>query len=300
MKDDENLYSSTTGPVTVNAPQPVVCPLGHIIYAGTKWNSRATYAHAAPPDYMRPTPHYLVVYTLEGEADYRDETGVSTILRPGSLMWSTPGINQSYGPRNGTRWSEFFMWFSGPVFDAWQSAGFPGSQSRHLSLLPVEFWLRKFMDIVTSEEGPVRRTPFMRICALQALLADAIHCDEAERESAGDLAWREEACRRLCEGTMTSPSLEAIARTLRVSYSLFRKRFLACTGVTPGQFRATEIMRRASMRLLESTDTLGEIARDFGFHDAFHFSRRFKDMHGMSPTDFRRQAHPHALSRNPR
>ena len=41
---DPNLYFSTPGPFTIDAPQPVSCPMGRIIYAGTKWNSRATYA----------------------------------------------------------------------------------------------------------------------------------------------------------------------------------------------------------------------------------------------------------------
>lgn len=106
---DPNLHFSSPGPVRVHAPQPVVCPLGQIVYAGTKWDSRATYAHAAPPNFMRPTPHYLLVYTLEGSADYVDSTGLSTVLREGSLVWTKPGVNQSYGPQRGVRWSEFFM-----------------------------------------------------------------------------------------------------------------------------------------------------------------------------------------------
>ena len=100
--------------------------MGRIIYAGTKWNSRATYAHAPPPDFMRPAPHFLVVYTLEGEADYADSTGVKTVLRRGSLLWTRPGVRQSYGPRQGQCWSELFLWFTGPLFDTWQTQGFPG------------------------------------------------------------------------------------------------------------------------------------------------------------------------------
>ena len=294
---DENLYFSTEGPVTIHAPQPISCPLGQVIYAGTKWNSRATYAHAPAPDYLRPTPHYLLVYTLEGEADYRDETGVRTVMGTGSLMWSLPGINQSYGPRKGSRWSEFFMWFSGPVFDAWKKAGFPGSQSRHLRLTPVEFWLRRFMDIVTPQKGSTQETPLTRICAFQALLAEAIHFDGLAMETVEHLAWKKEACQRLQEGTLTSPTLDEVAHAMHVSYPLFRRRFLALTGTTPGHFRTGEIMRRASTRLLESSDTIGQIAQTYGFHDAFHFSRRFKEMQGMTPSDFRRQVHPHAKPR---
>ena len=58
---DKNLYSSTRGPFTIHAPQPVVCTIGKIVFAGTKWNSQATYAHAPPPDYLRPTPHNWIL-----------------------------------------------------------------------------------------------------------------------------------------------------------------------------------------------------------------------------------------------
>jgi AraC-like DNA-binding protein len=74
-----------------------------------------------------------------------------------------------------------------------------------------------------------------------------------------------------------------------MSYSLFRKRFLQLTGTTPSQYRTVEIMRRACRRLLETDDPVYHIAADFGFHDAFHFSRRFKQVVGFSPCDFRRQ-----------
>jgi AraC-like DNA-binding protein len=286
---DPNLYFSTPGPFTVHALQPVICPLGQIIYAGTKWNSRATYAHAPPPDYMRPTPHYLLVYTLEGEADYVDSTGVKTVLRKGTLLWAKPGVNQSYGPRPGVRWSEFFMWFSGPQFDTWQAQGFPGERSRLLTLEPLEYWIKRFCDLVEPPHASPKESPLMRLCQLQQILAEAIQIEEAGQHTADLTSWRERVCRRLSEGSLTSPSLTEIAASTHVSYTLFRKRFLQLTGTTPARYRTVEIIRRACRRLLETDDPLHQIAFDLGFHDAFHFSRRFKEVVGLSPRDFRRQ-----------
>jgi AraC-like DNA-binding protein len=76
---------------------------------------------------------------------------------------------------------------------------------------------------------------------------------------------------------------------MHMSYTLFRKRFLELTGATPSQYRTVEIIRRACGRLLETDDPLYQIAADLGFHDPFHFSRRFKQVVGLSPSDFRRQ-----------
>ena len=76
---------------------------------------------------------------------------------------------------------------------------------------------------------------------------------------------------------------------MNMSYTLFRKRFLRLTAKTPGQFRAEEIFRKACLRLLETREPLYQIAERFGFHDQFHFSRRFKQVVGMPPREFRRQ-----------
>lgn len=286
---DPNLYFSMPGPITINAPQPVDCALGQIVYAGTKWSSRATYAHAPPPDYMRPTPHYLLVYTLEGEADYMDDTGVKTVMRKGSLMWTVPGVNQSYGPRPGNQWSEFFLWFAGPIFDAWQAQGFPGGKSRELHLEPIDYWISQFSIIVQLSPTVSIESPLVRLCRLQTILAEALHIQAVDRHTAENTVWRETACHQLSSGNLISPSLNEVARTLNMSYTLFRKRFLQLTGKTPGQYRTGIIIQRACTRLLETRDPMFQISDELGFHDQFHFSRRFRQIVGLSPREFRRQ-----------
>ena len=286
---DKNLYSSTRGPFTIHAPQPVVCTIGKIVFAGTKWNSQATYAHAPPPDYLRPTPHNLLIYTLEGEADYLDDTGVRAILRKGTLVWARAGVRQSYGPRPGSRWSEFFMWFEGPVFDTWQLQGFPGNKSRILFLDPTEYWIGRFMEIVQPKTSDTVETSLVRICRLQHILAEALEIQGKSKESAELIAWRKAACSRLTEGNLTSPALADVAKSFNMSYSLFRKRFLMLTGKSPGKFRTLEIMKRACTQLSETNDSLALISEQLGFHDQFHFSQRFKKEIGISPSAFHRQ-----------
>jgi AraC-like DNA-binding protein len=286
---DKNLYFSTSGPITIHAPQPVECPLGKIVFAGTKWNSQATYGHAPPPDYLRPTPHHLLVFTLEGEADYYDDTGVKTILRKGTLVWTRPHVNQSYGPRPGQKWSEFFVWFCGPLFDTWQSQGFPGAKSRVLFLEPVNYWLDRFRRVVLPVKTGMADSGFIRLCLFQLILAEALQIQEKSKESSKGALWFAEACRRLAEGNLNKPSLTEIAESLNMSYSLFRQRFLTLSGKSPGKFKADTTLQSACRLLLESDDSIGEIADNLGFHDAFHFSRRFREKIGMPPSSFRRQ-----------
>lgn len=286
---DPNLYFSTPGPWNVNVTRPIHSPLGQIVYAGTKWGSQATYAHAPPPKFMRPTPHFLLVLTLEGKASYMDETGLRCTLQPGSLIWAAPGVNQSYGPKRGERWSELFLWFRGPLFDAWQGGGFPGTRSRHLELNPLNYWTDRLRRILHPlPEGPAE-SDLARICHFQQWLADALQFEDKRTQTTETLQWRERAEQKLRTGRLTDPSLEEIARSMGMSYSAFRKRFVQMTGKSPGEFRADEILLCACSLLLETNHNLATIAADLGFHDAFHLSKRFKQVVGMSPQDFRRQ-----------
>jgi AraC-like DNA-binding protein len=120
-------------------------------------------------------------------------------------------------------------------------------------------------------------------------LADALQFEDKRTQTSETLQWRERAEQRLRAGHLTDPSLGEIACSMGMSYSAFRKRFVQMTGKSPGEFRTDEIVLRACSLLLQTNHNLATIAADLGFHDAFHLSKRFKQVVGMSPQDFRRQ-----------
>ncbi len=150
-------------------------------------------------------------------------------------------------------------------------------------------WTNRLRRILQPPPDAPAETPLSRLCHFQQWLADALQFDASQHQTTETLEWRETAERLLTDGKLGAPSLEEIATALGMSYSAFRKRFVLITGKSPGEFRADTIVLRACARLLESSHTLARIADDLGFHDAFHFSRRFKQVVGMSPKDFRRQ-----------
>ena len=119
------------------------------------------------------SPYDVVVYTLEGEADYTDDTGLKACLTKGSLLWARKGVGQSYGPRPGSRWSELFVRFGGPVFDAWQANGFPGSSSRLMTLEPFDHWVERLREVIQPASHAPAESPLLRLCRFQQILAAA-------------------------------------------------------------------------------------------------------------------------------
>jgi transcriptional regulator GlxA family with amidase domain len=53
-----------------------------------------------------------------------------------------------------------------------------------------------------------------------------------------------------------------------------------------------EACRRSLVDPRLATNTVGEIAYSWGFKDAAHFSRRFRQAYGIAPRDYRRERMP--------
>ncbi len=83
--------------------------------------------------------------------------------------------------------------------------------------------------------------------------------------------------------------MEELARKCGLSRSVFFRKFREQTGTSPQHYRERRILRQAAS-LLETTDlTLAEIAVRTGFSDLYYFSRRFKNIYGISPGQYRQR-----------
>jgi AraC-like DNA-binding protein len=73
-----------------------------------------------------------------------------------------------------------------------------------------------------------------------------------------------------------------------MSAETFRKKFARLAGTPPWRYRMTQVIERACRLVHEGRLTNKEIAERLGFNDEFHFSRRFKQITGRSPREFRK------------
>jgi transcriptional regulator GlxA family with amidase domain len=83
--------------------------------------------------------------------------------------------------------------------------------------------------------------------------------------------------------------IDDVAAHAGVSARTLSRRFKAATSLTPSEFQ-TEARMIAARRLLETTKmTVTEIRTAVGYHDAAAFSRAFKRVAGLNPSDYRRR-----------
>jgi AraC-like DNA-binding protein len=82
--------------------------------------------------------------------------------------------------------------------------------------------------------------------------------------------------------------VEDLAEIADMSVPNFFRCFRRVTGSTPINFLRRVRINQAKRRLIESTDSIKEVAEQVGYSDQFYFSRDFKHHTGMSPSDFRK------------
>lgn len=82
-------------------------------------------------------------------------------------------------------------------------------------------------------------------------------------------------------------TLTSLARAAGVSRTTLATRFAAKVGMPPLTYLTDWRMAVAADLLASSTVTVGAVARQVGYADAFGFSAAFKRVHGISPSECR-------------
>lgn len=94
---------------------------------------------------------------------------------------------------------------------------------------------------------------------------------------------------RMEESLFDPTPLEDLAGITGLSASYFSRAFKVSTGMAPHRWYLTERVRRAQCALLETNDSLAEVALASGFADQSHFTRAFHNITGASPGAWRKR-----------
>lgn len=233
------------------------------------------------PSTFRTFDRYGFMLVLKGEGLYKDAGGCEEALRAGSLVFVFPGKPHYYGPSPGTRWDELFAIFEGPLFELLHRIQVIDEHQPVLNLGDPLPWHKKLGEVLAEFKG----SPLALASHVQALIAEMVEAS-TRHESARE-AWLSEAKARLSSRLEMPADLQALARSLGMSYESFRRRFREETGKAPYAFRMEAKLQASSDLLRMSGMSQSEIARRLGFSDEFHFSAAFKRSFGVSPSAFR-------------
>lgn len=122
--------------------------------------------------------------------------------------------------------------------------------------------------------------------ALNVLLSDLAYIARGRQAMAEP--WLQRVLRQMRTDPSHMYSLAEIAEIARMSVRSLSSHFKRETGQTVHQYQLNLKLEMAFALVRTEPDrTLADIAANFGFYDAYHFSRLFKQRFGFSPRHFR-------------
>lgn len=242
------------------------------------------------PKSMRVLGSHGFAYMVDVEGFYVDARGTSCDLRSGDVVWIHPDLPHAYGPNKGRRWTQIYLVLEGPEWAHWVNTGVldPARPVTHAA--PVEFWRERLHSIFPPDPLPNQATALRMLGGTLQVMLDMLAADAESRESPGE-AWLARS-QRLLSGRLGehSPTPQAVAREVGLSYENFRKKFQERTGESPGRYQKRRRIEQACAAIFQGSHSFKELADDLGFCDVFHFSKTFRQVVGETPSQFRRRA----------
>lgn len=232
---------------------------------------------------------YSLVYVYEGGGAFVRSDGYEQKISAGDMILTFPQFQHSYGGGN-QPWKEFSIRFEGSVFDDWQKMGVLNPNKPIWRLEPIEYWHRRFTEIVAHPQWPGPSSVLTRCTHLMYVLADAFRHEDLEANGLESQRWLQSVCEQI-DGMAHGGTLNwaKIAAFVKMTPDGFRRRFTRLARMTPASYHRQSTMQQVGQMLHDPNLTMSEIAEAMGFCNQFHFSHQFKKMMGVSPTDFRKR-----------
>ena len=228
------------------------------------------------------------VWLIEGDAEYR--WNENTVAAPeGAIVLCRPGATDGFqwDARRRTRHG-YFHFQVRRVPDEWP----PAAQWPLVRLPEPHDILHPLFRHLLSRQG--RWNDLQCRLTVAHLLAAFVSGDVAAGD-APPVPWPDPVERawaaihaRLEEQPMAPLCLDDLAAVACVTPEHLCRLFQATTGRSPMETVRLARLDRAASLLARSNYSVAEIADLCGFANPFHFSRRFKDAFGQSPSDLRR------------
>lgn len=246
---------------------------------GFRFTEKEYLSRATLPSHAHELSHFCFV--LAG--DYQEKLGGKFFERgPGTLVYYPPDV--SHGEEHFTNGRHFLVEIDFKNLEKVTDYG------KHLSE-PVllnrgsALWLAARMYREFSDRDEFSTLVLESISTELLITASRQGARGAERKPPLWLAQVKESLR---ENFSKPPGLDELAKTVHIHPTHLARVFRQFERCTVGDYIREVRVNYARQQILESSEPLVEIALAAGFADQTHFTRSFKHVTGMTPTEFRR------------
>lgn len=229
--------------------------------------------------------YYSGVLVIDGSGMYVDENGTSIPLYQGCFVQRIPGLKHSTLINLDGKWIEAFLCLGKGLYDALARIGIIRPEKPVMQTGLDSLLLERFVTLFDEQ----KKSSFFQFTDYLIRVQEIIFlAHELDAKNSGEKVHSliENACKIIELHIGKNITAKDVALKLNIAYESFRKLFKAKKGISPHEYIIRKRIDTAkTMLLLEKT--IGEIALELGYCDSFAFSKQFKKVTGVSPSQFR-------------
>jgi AraC-like DNA-binding protein len=230
---------------------------------------------------------YQLVYITDGEGTFESANGGSHSIVPGTVFLLFPGEWHRYQPNFETGWHENWIGFKGTYVQKLMDKLF--SHQKPVMHIGLDNELLHLMRTVTNamlslQPGYQELIAGYTVASLARL---RLYSYDPNQKTSVHNELISQARMYILEHLEQEIDLQLLARKLGMSYSGFRAKFKAITGLSPRQFQIQIRINKAQELLLQTSLPVSRIGDDLGFCSLYYFSNIFKRKMGVCPSEYR-------------
>ena len=230
--------------------------------------------------------HWAVVYIAGGSGTYQADGGEIQAVREGSLFFFYPGASFDYGPTPGATWDEYYCTIEGSRIEEWLDSWLTDTHKvRQVGALDI--YAHRLARIFSLMDSGAPGDPDRAALQLESLLFEfVLGARSLQGTDRADTAAK--LLEDLAQSVYERFDPARICERHHLSLSTLRRLVRKSSGYPLNEHMHRLKIAEAKNRLLNTDDSVKEIADLFGYPDVFYFSRLFKKYTGVSPREYRR------------
>lgn len=227
--------------------------------------------------------HYLLHYVMAGRGEYQVD-GRTYALCAGDLFLACPDVNIFYKSDAEEPWEYCWVGFHGtdaPLLLARTDL------SRETPVCTIEGEdLYKQMMLIYQFKGSLEHQTTYMTGALYQLLSILMRTRRSSAKRSPSIHHVARACDFIANNFALPISIEDVAAHVGISRSRLYRAFAREIQLSPVQYLSNFRIRQACALLQRRSLSIKAVAQSVGFENQLYFSRRFRQIMQMSPTEF--------------
>lgn len=230
---------------------------------------------------------YQLIYVVHGSGHFQSSNCQPLTVKAGDIFLLFPGIWHRYRPDLQQDWKTYWIGFEGSIARAIIDKIDLSEPDPIKTIGHHDIILNIFNEILDNSQHEF--PGYQQVLAGNIMtLIGWIHAIGKKSEfKEADIDTLIKSAKTMLVRPKDYTDVVAIADTLNIGYSKFRKLFKEYTGMSPGQYRMQHQIRKAIDMLLDERNSIKDICAELGFESTQYFSRIFKQKTGRTPGSYR-------------